>query len=83
VRVVHRSGSLARTALRCSRVDHHLVVGEWGRGVLVAGQEHHGVLPAKAPSEGPRGREFAGLDLGAEATEQARCGGCMLRSPTI
>ena len=82
MRVVQRSGSRARTALRCRRVDHHLVVGERGRGVLVPWQEQHCVPPAKALGEGPRGREFVGLDLAAEATEQARRGACMLRSPT-
>ena len=82
MRVVQRSGSRARTALRCRRVDHHLVVVERGRGVLVPWQEQHCVPPAKALGEGPRGREFAGLDLAAEATEQARRGASMLRSAT-
>jgi hypothetical protein len=82
VRVVQRSWSQARTALRCRRVDHHLVVSERGRGLLVPWQEQHCVLPAKALGEGPRGREFAALDLAAEATEQARRGACMLWSPT-
>jgi hypothetical protein len=45
-------------------------------------QEQHCVRAAKALGEGPRGREFAGLDLAAEATEQARRGTCMLRSLT-
>jgi len=82
VRVVQRPGSWARTALRCRRADHHLMFSERGRGVLVPWQEQHCVPPAKALGEGPRGREFAGLDLAAEATEQARRGACMLRSAT-
>ena len=82
MRVVQRPGSRARTALRCRRVDRHLVVSERGREVLVPWQEQHCVPPAKALGEGSRGREFAGLDLAAEATEQARRGACMLRSAT-
>ena len=35
----------------------------------------------KALGKGPRGREFAGLDLATEITEQARRGACLLRSP--
>ena len=45
-------------------------------------QEQHCVPPAKAVGEGSRGREFAGLDLAGEATEQIRRGDCMLRSST-
>jgi hypothetical protein len=82
VRVLQRSGSRARTALRCRRVDRYLVVGERGRGVCVPWQEQHCVPPAKALGEGLGGREFAGLDLAAEATQQVRLGTSMLRSPT-
>ena len=82
MRVVQRPGNRARTALRCRRVDYHLVVSERGREVLMPRQEPHCVPPAKSLGEGPRGREFAGLDLAAEATEQARRGTCMLRSLT-
>ena len=78
---IQRPGSRTRTALHCRQVDRHLVVGQRGRGVLVPWQEQHCVLPAKALGEGPRGREFAGLDLATEITEQARRGACMLRSP--
>jgi hypothetical protein len=82
MRVVQRPGSRDRTALRCRPVDHYLMVTERGRGVLVPWQEQHGVPPAMALGEGPRGREFAGLDLAAEATEQARRGASMPRSAT-
>ena len=82
MRLLQRSGSRARTAIRCRWVDRHLVVGERGRGVLVPWQEQHCVPPAKALGEGLRGREFAGLDLAAEATDELRCGACMLRSAT-
>jgi hypothetical protein len=78
VRVVQRSGSRARAA----RVDHHLVVGGLGQGVVVPREDKHGVLPAKALGEGPRGREFGGLGLAAEATDQVWRGACMLRSQT-
>jgi hypothetical protein len=80
VRVIQRPGSRAITALRGRRVDHHPGVGERGRRVLVPWQEQHCVLPARALGEGPRGREFVGLDLATQATEQARRGACMPRS---
>ena len=80
--MVQRPVSRARRALRCRRVDHHLMVSERSRGVLVPLQEQHYVPPATAQGEGPRGREFTGLDLPAEATEQARRGACILRSAT-
>ncbi len=69
MRAVQRSGSGIRTVWRCRCVDHHVVVREGGRGVFVPWQQH-GVLPAKARGEGPRGRELAGLDLAIKATEQ-------------
>ena len=45
-------------------------------------QEQHSAPSAEPLGEGPHGRELAGLDLAAEATEQARRGARMLRSPT-
>ena len=80
--MVQRPVSRARRALRCRRVDHHLMVSERSRGVLLPWQEPHCVPPAKSLGEGPPGREFAGPDLAAEATEQARRGACILRSAT-
>jgi hypothetical protein len=82
VRVIQRPESRAITALRGRRVDHHLVVGDRGPRVLVPWQEQHGVAPAKALGEGPRGRELEDLDPAADATGLARRGAGMLRSPT-
>jgi len=82
VRVIQRPVSRAITALHGRRVDHHLVVGERGRRVLVPWQERHCVPPAKALGEGPRGRELADLDPATDAAVLARRSAGMLRSPT-
>jgi hypothetical protein len=82
VRVIQRPRSRVGATLRCHRVDHHLMVGERGRGVLVLWREQHCVPPTKALGEGSRGCEFADPDLAVEATEPVRSGACILRSPT-
>lgn len=81
MRVIQRPGSRAITALRGRRVDHHLVVGERGRGVYVPWQEKQ-CVPPKGLGEGRRGRELVDLDHAADATDLARRTACMLRSPT-
>ena len=69
-------------ALRCRRIDDHLLISERVRRVFVPRLEQHSVPPANALGEGSLGREVVGLDPATEATGHAGRDARMLRSPT-